>query len=229
MILRNRHNLYEADATQGTPQPTPPPPANGQGQTPQQGEAEKKKAEPITLTSGQLKKRLEDAKAVERKAFLESLGIDSEESLKTLVSSAKAQAESEKTEAQKLSERLANLEKQLQEKEAKLSESERRSRLEKRDAKLEGLLSKAVDPAKALILLKADYGSKLDDLMNEDGEFDSAAASALIAEYQKANNYLFRDERQGSAMSNRDGRVPEPDKDRRKAVERKLSKTIQGF
>lgn len=225
MLNRNMHRyLYEVDASQGT---TPPPDTQQENQngTKQEGEKLHTAQEVSRIASSEAKK----AKAKAESAMLEALGVTSLDEVKTILDAKRQKEESEKSEVQKLSELVQSLQKQMQEKDAKLSESERRSRLGKRDSEVKALLSKAHNPNEVLILLKAHYGAKMDELISEDGAFDATAATTLIAEYQKQNAHHFKDERQGSVMSNSGGRIPSPDKDRRKAVERKLSKTIQGF
>lgn len=226
MIFRNalQNHLYEVDSTLGTPPPTP--------ETVQ--EKAKDKDEVVSMTVDQLKrinaKEAKDAKAATEKAILEGLGVSSLDEIKTMLSAQREKQEAEKTESQKLNERLALLEKQSAEKDAKLQEVETQRRADKRDSSIISLLQgKTVDPNQVLILLKATHGAKLNDLLKEDGSFDKDAAINLIAEYQKTNGHLFKDERQGSAMSNRDGRAKSPLKDKEKAVARKTSKIIQGF
>jgi hypothetical protein len=178
-----------------------------------QGDVAKKTPPKIELTSGQLKQRLEEAKALERKTLLESLGVSDESTLKGLVERQRQKEESEKSETQKLSDLVTTLQKQLTEKDQKLVEAEATRRVSLRDSELKSLLSKAHDPNQVLILLKASQGEKLNDLLSEDGKFDTEAAQKLVSEYQKDNGFLFKDGRPGSAMSNRDGRSPEPNKD----------------
>lgn len=229
MLIRKLqdNNLYEADATLGTPATPTPETVQGNKTGDTNGDG-KKAPEKIEMTSGQLKKRLEDAKTADRKTFLESLGIDSEDALKTLVQAQKAKADSEKSEAQKLADELAKAKTDLEAERKAKTELESLRRIESRDNKLLSLLQKAHDPSEVLATLKATQSAKLDEFLNDNGEFDSAAATAFIADYQAKKPYQFKDERRGS-QSNNDGRIPNPDKDRRKEVEKKLSKITQGF
>jgi hypothetical protein len=228
MLFRNMQNLYNADATEGTPNPTPDT-AQGQNAGATQGEGEKKKPEPITLTPSQLKKRLEDAKAVDRKALLESLGIDSEDSLKALVTAQKAKAEAEKTETQRLQDEIAQLKKERDTEKLQRAEIEKQARLRERDSELKTLLTKAYEPNQVLILMKATHAEKLDALMDENGAFDSDAAKQLVSDYQKENAHLFRDSSPGSSLSTRDGKAPQGNEDARKALENMVAKSKKGF
>lgn len=230
MLIRNMQNLYEADASEGTPAVIPTPATvqgNKTGET--NGDGEKKKPEPITMTSGQLKKRLEDAKALERKAFLEGLGITDEGALKALVENARKAEDAQKSEAQKANEALTKLQADLEAANKRNAELSNAQKAQLRDSELKALLTEAHNPSQLLILLKAQYADKLDALLNEDGSFNTESAKALIADYRKENAFMFQDKRQGSAMSNKDGRVPNPERDKRKQMSEKLGKTVRGF
>lgn len=231
MIIRPiRSNfLYEVDSTVGTQATPNPTPETVQGTNTGEAQGEKKKPEPISLTLGQLKKRLDEAKGIATKQLLESLGVSDEASLKTLVDSYNAKANADKTEAQKLSERLASLERQLQEKEQKLSESENRRRNEKRDSELKALLSKAHEPNDVLTLIKAKLPEKIEALLDEDGNFDTEAASKLVTDYQSANPFLFKDMTHGSSLSNRDGHAPQGNEEAKKALANMTAKSLKGF
>lgn len=219
--LQNLHSytLHNADESQSNPNPTP---ESQQGQQNGGNDGDKKKPAEIVLTSGQLKKRLEDEKAKARKELLAELEAENVESAKELISRQKAKDANEKSQSDKLADEIATLRQSLESEKTQRIEIEKKSRAEKRDSELKTLLNQAHDPNEVLVLLKAAHGDKVEALLDESGAFKKAEAENLIADYRKDKGHLFKDTRLGSAISNRDGRNPEPNKDAKEAAKKRM-------
>lgn len=225
MLLRNMHNLYEADSTLGT---TPPPtPDTSQDKTEDKGE------ETVTLTTKELSrisaKEAKDARAKAEKAFLEALGVKDLDEIKSILTSQREKQEAEKSETQKLLDQLNLAKQETAAAQVKLAEAEKTRRLAIRDSELKALLSKAYEPNEVLILLKASYAEKLDALLDEDGNFDSESATKLVSEYQTNKPHLFKDTSLGSNFSTRDGKAPQANEEAKKAIANMTAKSLKGF
>jgi hypothetical protein len=217
-------NLFEADSTLGT---TPPP------DTPQDSNGSNSGAGEKMLPESEVKriaaKEARDAKAKADKTWLESLGVSSLDEVKSLLDAKRQKDESEKSETQKLADEMARLRLELDTERASKLALETARREDKRDSELKALLSKAHDSNQALRELKATQGNRLNELLDDNGAFDTTTAQTLVSDFQKANPHLFRDTSPGSSMSNRDGRAPEVNKDAKKALENMTAKSLKGF
>lgn len=179
-----------------------------------QGNTEGSQQQPTAFTQADVDRIVADrAKRAEKSAIsglLETLGLDSIDSLKTTIDSERKRKEAEMSATEKLQAELDAMKQTIAEKDAALSEANQTRLNEKRDSSLLQLLSKAHDPHKALLLIKAEKADVVNNLLAEDGTFDGAVAEKLVADYAAANAYLFSSGAPGSP-SNNDGRTPQPD------------------
>lgn len=165
------------------PAPAPPP-------DPPAPPAEDKKftQADVDRVAGETRKQAKQAAVND---LLKELGFEKADDLKTLVKTAKDQAEAQKTEAQKAIEAKAALEKERDEAKAALTARNAEIEVEKRAALRDSAITKALTSAnakaeKVLKLLKVDQPDALAATLKEDGTVDEAKVKALIETARKA-------------------------------------------
>lgn len=226
MIFRklSERRLYDVDNAEGTQTTT-----QTDTQQQQSGTEEKPKLFTQEELSKVAAKEARDAKAKAEKAFLERHGVTSEDELKSLLTSFREKQEAEKTEAQKLQDEITNLKRERDSEKLQREEALKLARLKERDSELKALLTgRAHDEKQVLILLKNLYADKMETLLSEDGNFDTEEAQKLIAEYQKANPFMFKSSSPGSP-SNNNGAAPQANEEARKALSEMVGKATKGF
>lgn len=162
-----------------------------------------------------------EAREAARKQFLADLGIEDLDTVKTILTSAKAKEDAEKTETQKLAERLTAAEKRAQDAEAKVSEVETARRIDKRDRLIEKAAAdaKADAPADVIVWAAANQPEALAGTLTADGTVDEAKVKALVDACKTARPKWFGTAGPG-APSNAGGRGVDPNKARREGVQK---------
>lgn len=185
--------------------PVTPEPATSQGKTEGQQTGSD---DIIQLTPAQLKERLARTEKSVLNGILEGLGVDSVDTLKSTLEADKKRREAEMSETEKLQAELEALKQSVAEKDAAIEQAEQARLDDKRDSSLKQLLSKAHDADVVLTIIKSNHD--VSDLMS-DGIFNKDKAEKLVNTFASEKPYLFSSGAPGT-LSNRDGRVPNPDK-----------------
>lgn len=153
-----------------------------------------------------------EGKQAALKALLEELGLESPDTLKTLVKTAKEQQEAQLSEADKLRKQLEKAEAEMKAKDDAIAKQQQATQLERRNnaviTALQGLKTPARKPQDVVILM--DAKGLLTDLLKEDGTVDAAAVTRTVEAFQKENPEFFSPTSPGSP-SNQGGRTPAPD------------------
>lgn len=208
-------NLYAENDDKGAT----PPPDTQQDKNENKGGAKTYTQEEFQAELNRVAaKEKRDGKEAAEKAMLGRLGVSSFDEAVAALEAKKQADEANKTEAQKLQDMIAQLTQERDAEKQRVAKIETERRIEKRDNELKSLLTQATDPNEVLALLKVFHAEKVEALLDANGVFDKAAAETLIADYRKDKGHLFRDNRLGSALSHKDGRNPEPNKETKEAA-----------
>ena len=187
-----------------TPTPTATPQDKNGGETPKP-EALFTQADVDRFVGDRAKRAKESAVS----GLLDTLGLDSVDSLKSVIEDANKRKEAEMSETEKLQTQLDAMKQTIADKDAALLQVQQTRLSEKSDNGLLQLLGKAHNAPQALLLIKAQKPDDIAGLLSEDGVFDTDKASKLVASYASDNAHLFTSGAPGS-LSNHGGRVPGP-------------------
>ena len=170
-----------------------------------------------------LAERLKRAEESMMKKIIADLGVDSLDSVKSVITAQKEADEARKSDVQKAADRAAALEKQLREKEAALNALMTARKVDRRNAALANALrdAKAQNTDDLLVILNGKYAEELDALTDDDGNVDDKAVKAMIEKARKNHSVFFAAASPGSP-SNRDGSV------RDKSFEERLKAATAG-
>lgn len=208
-----------------------PPPAPTEAPAPDTAPGQQSGQQPATFTQEQLDKiigeRLKRAEEGWSKKSLETLGVDSFETLSKLVQGEKQRIEGEKGELQKIQERLAAAEKLAADSLARATKAEEEKLLERRDQQIEKALGEARSKKAndVLTLLTAKQPELVKAVMKADGTVDKEALTKLVEAAKKAYPEMFGGSGPGSP-SNSGGHVPDPED--KKAREENFKRARRG-
>lgn len=200
---------------------TPTPPA-----TPQEKDGGEKSKPDILFTQADVDRfvgdRAKRAKESAVSGLLDTLGLDSVDSLKSVIEDANKRKEAEMSETEKLQTQLDAMRQSIVEKDAQLLQEKQTRLSEKSDNGLLQLLGKAHNANNALVLIKATKADEVAELVDAAGNFDTEKATALVTSYATDNSELFTSTSPGS-LSNHGGRAPAP------TNEKKLMEAEQAY
>ena len=204
MLLRK---WFDADAAPGTP-PAAPLPVS-QGSPAPEPNSGVKTQEDIDRAAG---KAREEGRTKAINDLLKELELDSPDTLKSLVSAAKAKSEADKSEAQKALEAAEKAAAKATEWETKYKELDASLRTERlENAALEAIRAAgAKKPADVLKLMKVD--NLLKDALSEDGKPNPDALTKVITAFKKDNADYFQSNNPG-VPSNAGAKPPKPGAD----------------
>lgn len=212
--LRQRRTWYAEDEGEGetTVTDTQPDKRGRDGQdTP---EAKFTQADLDTFV-GNARKQARDSVMNE---LLKELGLDSADSLKATVKTAREQADAEKTELEKAQSEIERWKKEAEEHKSAREKAEQGRMEERRQSAILSALKEAKKPADLLILVNARLADDVTAVMSEEGALDEKAMKALVDKVRKEWPDHFQSSGPGSP-SNAGGKIPQADKDKiRKSI-----------
>jgi hypothetical protein len=212
--LRKRRHWFDQTPPAPDDTPDPKPEATTPPATPPDnaGEAAKFTQADVDRLLGERAKRAAESAT---NKILASLGFESVDDLKKLVTTAKERAEAELSEAQKLQKQLETLTAEKQSVQAQLDAEKKERIADKRNAAVLAAASeaRAVNSDDVLLWAEkfgADHNAPLDKVINDEGQIDKKAIEMIITAAKKERPNYFQQGGPGSP-SNRDGQPPQPD------------------
>ena len=191
---------------------------------PQEGTPEESGDKPIQLTQAELNRMMAErsnrakesankANSERWKEVLETLGVGTEDELKTTIADYKKKREAEMTETQKLQAQLAQRDKELADAQHKADELLQQSIRKERDGIVLEALQKAGAqyPQDALVVAFNVLGVTF-DVFGEDGKADEKELQRKVMEIKQARPELFRPAAQGTLSPNQGGKPVSPQK-----------------
>ncbi|MEO0595075.1 MAG: hypothetical protein AAF126_03095 [Chloroflexota bacterium] len=189
----------------------------------QQGQQSEDYGDPqmLHLTPSQLKQRLDRAQSSALSGVLETLGVESIDSLKATLDADRQRREKEMSETEKLQAKLDSMQAQLTEAENRAEAIKQQRLSDVRDNGLMQMLDTAYDRDSALILIKAKHTDAVSALVSDDGVFDKSKAKELIETFKSQNAVLFQSSAPGT-RSNQGGRIPNPENKKLEQIRKEI-------
>jgi hypothetical protein len=163
-----------------------------------------------------------EARAAAQKKFLEDLGIESVDSLKSILEDVKKRKESELSESQKLQQQIEAANKKVQEAEQRAKDTEAKYLAEQRRSAFESAVG-GNNPKRVYALIQLEKPADFAAVFGEDATPDKGKLDALIKQVQADYPEYFGAAGAGSP-SNAGGVAPtaqKPIEDARKEIQKK--------